>query len=126
METLKLKESKLGPDDPGTLASRNNLAVAYFAAGRTAEAITMLEGTLKLMESRLGLDHPDTLTGRNNLAVAYNAAGRNNDAITIHEGTLKLMESKLGSGPPRYAHQPQQSGRGIQRRRPHCRGHHDS
>ena len=28
-ETLKLRESKLGPDHPDTLDSRNNLAVAY-------------------------------------------------------------------------------------------------
>jgi hypothetical protein len=32
-------EGPLGPDHPDTLASRNNLAVAYVDAGRTAEAI---------------------------------------------------------------------------------------
>ena len=44
--TLKRQESKLGPEHPDTLASRNNLAAAYQAAGRNAEAIRMLEATL--------------------------------------------------------------------------------
>ncbi len=37
--TIKLKESILGFDHPSTLSSRNNLAVAYYAAGRVAEAL---------------------------------------------------------------------------------------
>jgi hypothetical protein len=32
------RERVLGPDHPGTLSSRNNLAAAYRAAGRTGEA----------------------------------------------------------------------------------------
>ena len=59
--TLKLRESKLGPDHPDTLKSRNNLANAYWSAGRNAEAIALHEETLKLRESKLGPDHPDTL-----------------------------------------------------------------
>ena len=46
--TLKLRESKLGPDHPDTLQSRNNLAIAYSPAGRMSEAIALLEATLKL------------------------------------------------------------------------------
>ena len=40
------QEQVLGPDHPGTLQSRNYLAVAYVAAGRAAEAIALLERTL--------------------------------------------------------------------------------
>ena len=40
--------SKLGPDHLDTLAERNNLALAYHDAGRTAEAIPIHEETLKL------------------------------------------------------------------------------
>ena len=36
--TLRLIESKLGPDHPDTLTSRNNLAVAYQSLGRWADA----------------------------------------------------------------------------------------
>ena len=35
------QERVLGPDHPDTLASRNNLAIAYRAAGRTDEAISL-------------------------------------------------------------------------------------
>ena len=35
-QTLAAFERVLGPDHPDTLASRNNLALAYQAAGRTA------------------------------------------------------------------------------------------
>jgi serine/threonine protein kinase/tetratricopeptide (TPR) repeat protein len=90
----------LGPDHPNTLTSRNNLALAYRAAGRTAEAIALLKATLKLREAKLGADHPETLTSRNNLAVAYQAAGRNAEAIALLEETLKLQETRLGADHP--------------------------
>ena len=37
-QTLAARERVLGPDHPHTLTSRNNLAAAYLAAGRTDEA----------------------------------------------------------------------------------------
>ena len=37
-QTLADRERILGPDHPDTLNSRNNLATAYRAAGRTGEA----------------------------------------------------------------------------------------
>ena len=43
-------ERVLGPDHPLTLASRNNLAGAYRAAGRAAEAIPLCEQTLAAFE----------------------------------------------------------------------------
>jgi hypothetical protein len=42
-QTLATRERVLGPDHPDTLASRNNLAGAYRAAGRLAEAEAMQE-----------------------------------------------------------------------------------
>jgi hypothetical protein len=67
-----LFESVPGADDhPDTLRSRNNLAMAYRAAGRTAEAIPLLARTVTDCVRVLGADHPDTLTTRNNLAMGY-------------------------------------------------------
>jgi serine/threonine protein kinase len=97
---LELLEAKLGPDHPDTLSVRNNLAGAYLDAGRTAEAVPLLEASLKLREAKLGPDHPDTLSSRNNLAEAYRAAGRTAEAITLHEQTFKLREAKLGPDHP--------------------------
>ena len=68
--TLTDMERVLGPDHPDTLASRNNLAYAYQAAGDLGQAIPLYEATLTDRERVLGPDHPATLTSRNNLAYA--------------------------------------------------------
>ena len=94
------QERILGPDHPGTLASRSNLANAYWAAGRTDEAITLHQHTLTTREHTLGPDHPDTLQSRNNLANAYQDAGRTDEAITLHQHTLTTMERTLGPDHP--------------------------
>ena len=93
-------ERVLGPDDPDTLRSRNNLAVAYRAAGRTDEAITLHEQNLAARERVLGPDHPDTVAAGNNLALAYQDAGRTGEAITIFEQTLAARERVLGPDHP--------------------------
>jgi hypothetical protein len=48
--------------------SRNNLAMAYQDAGRTAEAVPLLERTLADYERLLGAEHPNTKVVRGNLA----------------------------------------------------------
>jgi len=93
-------ERLLGPDHPHTLTSRNNLAAAYRAAGRTAEAIPLYQQALAAFERVLGPDHPDTLGSRNNLAAAYVAAGRAAEAIPLHEQTLAARERVLGPDHP--------------------------
>ena len=67
---------KLGPDDPATIDTRNNLAAAYSVAGRVADAIVLHEGTLKLIEPKLGKDHPRTLIILANLATNLERADR--------------------------------------------------
>ena len=90
----------LGPDHPDTLASRNNLAGAYRAAGRLTEAITLYEQVTKDCARILGEDHPNTLTSRNNLAGAYHAAGRLTEAITLYEQVLPDRTRVLGEDHP--------------------------
>jgi hypothetical protein len=60
---------------PAPWGSPNNLALAYWEAGRAAEALPLFEQTLPDRERVLGPDHPDTLGSRNNLATAYHQAG---------------------------------------------------
>ena len=90
----------LGADHPDTLSCRNNLAVAYFAAGRIDEAITLYEQNLAVRERVLGPEHPSTLTSRHGLAVAYRDAARIDEAITLYEQTLAAQERVLGSNHP--------------------------
>ena len=63
----------LGVGHPDTIASRNNLASAYYAAGRLGEAIPLFEKVLADSARVLGPDHPDTLTSRRNLEAARRA-----------------------------------------------------
>ncbi|RSN28995.1 Nephrocystin-3 [Amycolatopsis sp. WAC 04169] len=91
----------LGPDHPGTLTSRNNLAGAYESAGDLRQAIRLYEAALADRERVLGLDHPDTLTSRNNLAGAYRSAGDPGQAIPLCEATLADCERVLGPDHPR-------------------------
>ena len=93
-------ERVLGPDHLDTLTSRNNLALAYRAAGRNGEAISLHEQTLAARERVLGRDHPGTLTLRNNLGNAYRAAGRLDEAISLHEQTLAVRERVQGPDHP--------------------------
>jgi tetratricopeptide (TPR) repeat protein len=93
-------ERLLGPDHPDTLNTRNSLAAAYQAEGRTADAIPLFEQTLAGRERLLGADHPDTLSVRNTLATAYRATGRAADAIPLVQQVLAARERSLGADHP--------------------------
>ncbi|MFO0955909.1 MAG: serine/threonine-protein kinase [Isosphaeraceae bacterium] len=90
----------LGPDHLNTLTSRGYLAAAYIDAGRTAEAIPLLELNLRASEAKLGPDDRNTLVYLSNLAAAYGKAGRTAEAIPLYEATLRAFEAKLGPDHP--------------------------
>jgi len=87
---------RLGPDDPDSLRSMNNLANSYSAAGRHQDALKLREETLRLTKARLGPDNPNTLGCMHNLANSYAAAGRNQGALKLYEETFRLTQAKLG------------------------------
>lgn len=90
----------LGPDHPGTLTARNNLAWAYEAADDPEEAARRYEQTVADRTRILGADHPDTLTSRHNLVSAYLSAGRLAEAISLGEEFLADRECMLGLDHP--------------------------
>jgi tetratricopeptide (TPR) repeat protein len=94
-------ERVLGPDHPDTVSARNSLASAYHAAGRTIDAIPLLQRTLAARERMLGVDHPSTLASRNNLASAYRTAGRADEAIPLFEQNVVACERLLGADHPK-------------------------
>ncbi|MGW0282006.1 tetratricopeptide repeat protein [Streptomyces sp. NPDC003236] len=98
--TLTQREQVLGDTHPDTLASRNNLALAYRTAGDLSRAIPLYEATLTQREQVLGDTHPDTLASRNNLASAYRTAGDLSRAIPLYEATLTQREQVLGDTHP--------------------------
>jgi tetratricopeptide (TPR) repeat protein len=94
------REQLLGDTHPDTLATRNNLALAYKAAGRLDEAFSLFERTLADFEQVLGQDHPNTLASRSNLATTYQDTGRLDEAIPLFERTLADFEQVLGDTHP--------------------------
>jgi tetratricopeptide (TPR) repeat protein len=90
----------LGPDDPDTLQSMNNLANSYDNLGRHADALKLREETLALRKAKLGPDHPDTLSSMDNLAISYAAVGRHADAFEVFRETLAMRKAKLGPDHP--------------------------
>jgi len=90
----------LGQDHPSTLTSRNNLAVAYRAAGDLGRAIPLCEQALADSVRVLGQDHPAALLSRNNLAGAYEDAGDLGRAIPLYEQALADFARVLGEDHP--------------------------
>jgi len=90
----------LGPEDPDTLSSMNELANAYHMAGKLDLAVPLHEETLRLTTAKLGAEHPLTLDTMNGLASAYQAAGKLDLAMPLGEETLKLKKAKLGPEHP--------------------------
>jgi len=97
---LALRRQVVGLDHPDTLASMNNLAVAYHDAGRYTDALLLLEEILKRTMDKLGPEHPDTLRAMNNLANGYQDSGRLSDALTLLEETRARRQAKLGIDHP--------------------------
>jgi len=63
-QVLADRERILGPDHPDTLCSRNNLAAAYWQAGRTDQALALFQALLPDLERVLGARHPRTVSAR--------------------------------------------------------------
>ena len=93
---LEAADAELGTDHAATLTAHEILARSYWEAGRSADAIAIMEGVLAERERLHGDEHADTLTTRANLAASYLQAGRTSDAITIQERVLAGRERLLG------------------------------
>ena len=96
-QSLEIRQRVLGRTHSDTLGSMSNLARAYRSAGRTHEAIQLLEEILRIGAKHSGAEHPNTM---NELAGAYLAAGRTQEAIQLFEQTLRLKREHLGAENP--------------------------
>ena len=71
--TLADRERVLGGDHPGILTSRNNLASAYWQAGRQAEAITIMQAVVTVARRSLSPNHEVSRQLEANLAAMHEA-----------------------------------------------------
>jgi tetratricopeptide (TPR) repeat protein len=86
----------LGPGHAQSVFARGQLADAYAAAGRSAEALVSAEAALADRERILGPEHPDTVAARVNAARSHEAAGATAEAIALYEQALGSRERMFG------------------------------
>lgn len=91
---LAQAERILGPENPETLLTLNNLAVMHRSLGQLDEAEPLYLRALETQERILGPEHPDTLLSLNNLAVLYQAQGRLDEAESLLRRTVASDQSR--------------------------------
>ncbi|KAI1839817.1 hypothetical protein JX266_013975, partial [Neoarthrinium moseri] len=99
-QTLKLRTEVLGPKNPDTLMSMNNLANVLESQGKYEEAAQIHRQTLELRIEVLGPKNRDTLISMNNLANVLENEGKYEEAEQIHRQTLELRTEVLGPKNP--------------------------
>jgi tetratricopeptide (TPR) repeat protein len=84
-------------------AALNNLAMAYDAQGKYADAEELFKRALAIREKALGKEHPDVASILNNLAAVYDEQGKYADAEELHKRALAIREKALGKDHPDVA-----------------------
>jgi hypothetical protein len=95
-QVYNARKRMLGAEDPNTLGSMNNLAVALGDLGRHADAEALHREAFDTRRRVLGAEHPDTLTSMNHLAGLLQDLGRHADAETLHRKALDTRRRVLG------------------------------
>lgn len=99
--SLRIKESKLGKNDPLTASAYHNLAMLYQGWNRPGdmdEAEKLHLKNLKIKKRKLDRNHPDLATSYNNLALLYQKREKKGDwdkAEELYKKALKIRESAL-------------------------------
>jgi serine/threonine protein kinase len=93
-------EKALGPAHPGTLNSKNSLAVLYGEQAKYDKAEPLYLEVLRQQEDKLGAGHPSTLTSKYSLASLYGVQGRYEKAEPLFLEVLRLREKELGADHP--------------------------
>ncbi|KAL7934422.1 P-loop containing nucleoside triphosphate hydrolase protein [Trichoderma chlorosporum] len=99
-QALDLRTIALGPENPDTLTSMNDLAMNLDQLGQYKEAEQMHRQVLELRMKILGAEHPDTLTGMNDLASDLHQLGQYKEAKQMYRQVLKLRTKILGADHP--------------------------
>ncbi|HMK78956.1 MAG TPA: tetratricopeptide repeat protein [Xanthobacteraceae bacterium] len=97
---LAIREKVLGPENPDTAASLNNLAYLLQAQGDLAAARPRYERALAINEMVLGPEHPDTAANLDNLAQLLQAQGDFAGARPLFERALTIREKVPGPEHP--------------------------
>ncbi len=97
---LAIRERALGPEQPDTAGSLNNLALVLRDQGDLAGARPLFKRALSISEKALGPDNPSTATSLNNLALLLLDQGDFAGARPLFERALVILETTLGPDHP--------------------------
>jgi tetratricopeptide (TPR) repeat protein len=95
-KSTAIRQAELGTDDPLTLASRHNLALAHYTGGKPKEGINLLKQVHVDRVRVLGIDHPDTLTSLHYLGTACFHGGHEKEAVRLLEQARDGRVKQLG------------------------------
>ncbi|KAH7378665.1 kinesin light chain 1 [Pyrenochaeta sp. MPI-SDFR-AT-0127] len=97
---LSVRENVLGPEEPDTLTSMDQLAGALSCQGKYAEAAKLHRETLELRKKVLGDEHPQTLVSMDHAARELRHLGKYAEAEEMHRNELELSKKVLGNNHP--------------------------
>ena len=99
-QSLDIRRRVLGPEDPDTLNSMDELAGALSESGHYAEAAKMFREELDIERRVLGPENPQTLNAMNNLGDALWRDGHSVEAEKVQRETVDLRRRVLGPEHP--------------------------
>jgi len=100
---LRIRRRELGPDDPDTAASLNDLGIVLAEQEDLGAARSLYERALAIRERVLGPDQVDTAESHFNVGVALLGLGELAGARTHIERTLAIRRRTLGPDHPQTA-----------------------
>lgn len=97
---LAIADTQLGPNDPDTAGTLNNLGALLEAKGKFTEAEQSFRRTLAICEIAFGPQHPRTAASLDNLAGVLAAEGDVRGAETLYRRALAISTKTLGTNDP--------------------------
>jgi eukaryotic-like serine/threonine-protein kinase len=91
----------LKADHRDALATLDDLAVAYWMAGRSSEACALLEHVRDALLKQLGPDHAQTIDALDSLSGVYMTVGNATEAIALAQKVRDARVKKYGVDHPR-------------------------
>ena len=96
-------KARFGVNHPNYAVALHNLANAYNAQRKYAEAEGLYKRALAIREKALGEDHPNVARTLNDLGFVYTEQGKYGEAEELHKRALAISEKALGRDHPDVA-----------------------
>ena len=100
VQSLSIREKKLGKDHPDIAESLQNLAELYQMQGKYDKAESLYIQSLEIRERVLGREHPDVANCLNNLAVLYMSQENYREAEPLFVKALEIFLQTFGQDHP--------------------------